>query len=167
MTPLVVHCKRRHGCDVGREIRLRQYTADAQEERVSPDANTSTYAEEHWLTREPEDPGPCHMCQAALRRRDAARRGEVLPFYIVATATSRHYGGPEEGGWWYDALNILAVRRVFTFKGAREAIRELREEHPTCKYGRGSVLGGDDVEVHVFYDESFFPFETRERPRYE
>lgn len=29
-------------------------------------------------------------------------------FYINAYAVTRHYGGPEEGGWWYNAGEPLA-----------------------------------------------------------
>jgi hypothetical protein len=28
--------------------------------------------------------------------------------YINAYAISRNYGGPEEGGWWYDSGRVLA-----------------------------------------------------------
>lgn len=34
------------------------------------------------------------------------------PHYIVAYETTLGYGGPEEGGWWYDNQSVLAFAYV-------------------------------------------------------
>lgn len=92
----------------------------------------------------------------------------IRPIYVAVISTSRHYGGPEEGGWWYDWTDVCEVRRCLTLKSAVGHARELREEYPTCPRGRGSVLGGDDTEVLVSHSLSEIEqCQSTERPRYE
>lgn len=97
------------------------------------------------------------------------RHGLVEPIWIVVTGTSRHYGGPEEGGWWYDWLSIVEVRRVYGWKTALAAVRELREEYPPSRYGRGSAAAGGsmDYAIELHADTRTFPEETTGRPHYE
>jgi hypothetical protein len=115
-----------------------------------------------------EDCGTSHYsreCRRVQKRRERAGRG--LPFYVVTYEITRHYGGPEEGGWWYDWTSINEVARVFTFRQAREAVRRFRDEYPTCRRGRHSVIGGADTFVVLCYDEDEFPQESTETPHYE
>lgn len=113
----------------------------------------------------------CWRCVRRLPRK--ARNAEVAsgklaPFYVVALATTRHFGGREEGGWWYDNTHILDVRKVFDWQQALKHVRELREEHPTCPRGRFSVIGGADVTIRLFRTlEQVSAAENLERPRYE
>lgn len=95
--------------------------------------------------------------------------GEKLQrFFVVVTHQDRRYGGPEEGGWWYDWTTIEDVRKVFGSEGVVSALEKLGEEHPRSKYGRGSVLGtAGDYEFLVCTDQKEFPEETTRRPRYE
>lgn len=159
-----VSCKSRHSCPTKDEARLRAWTAEAKRS----DTTMPLDAALHWETRAPEVPEPCPFCQGARRRREALRSSRLLPFYVVASGTVRCYGGPEEGGWWYDKRRIIEVRAVFTVTGALHTVRELRLDHPTCPKGRHSVIGGEDVEIGVFYDETMFPQESSGgRPSYE
>lgn len=32
--------------------------------------------------------------------------------YITAYAVTRHFGGPEEGGWWYNWYRVLETIRI-------------------------------------------------------
>lgn len=48
---------------------------------------------------------------------------------ITVTLTTREYGGPEEGGWWYDASELLAVRRGRGKKKTRRILRSLRRKY--------------------------------------
>jgi hypothetical protein len=95
----------------------------------------------------------------AERLRDLAE-GLVWPF-------SRHYGGPEDGGWWYDRTTVQEVRKAWDWRTAMKHVRELREEHPTCPRGRFSVIGGTDMYVQTFRTLEDLPEENFERPRYE
>ena len=82
---------------------------------------------------------------AASRRYDRARETVEVGVYSVWY----QYGGPEEGGWGGDCGQLLASRRC----------RPARVEHVTRKllevygfdadYPRTSVLGGDEIGVHV------------------
>ena len=39
--------------------------------------------------------------------------GEVKPFrFISAYVTTRHYGGPEEGGWWYNMSECVQSKPI-------------------------------------------------------
>jgi hypothetical protein len=80
--------------------------------------------------------------------------GKCPPFLVVCYGVDRVYGGPEEGGWYYDRTTVLEVRRAFTFAGGLRAARELRDEHPTCPRGRHSVIGGTDTYVRCVYSEN-------------
>jgi hypothetical protein len=91
------------------------------------------------------------------------------PFYVGVVGTSRHYGGPEEGGWWYDWTDVLDWEEANGWKAGLEIVRRFREEHPTQKYGRHSVLGnGDDTRI-IFSRSSaeIESWQSTERPHYE
>lgn len=111
-------------------------------------------------------------CSERRRRLRAARlaelaEGRVVPFYVATIGVSRHYGGPEEGGWWYDRTTVEEVRKAWDWRTAMRHVRELREEHPTCPRGRFSVIGGTDMYVQTFRTLEDLPEENFERPRYE
>lgn len=94
--------------------------------------------------------------------------GAVLPIYVVVLGISRHYGGPEEGGWWYDWTDVEEVRRVWDWKTARKVIQQLKEDYPDPQYDRGSVLGGTDIEICLTTDvEEIDTWQSTERPYYE
>lgn len=61
---------------------------------------------------------------------------------------SRNYGGPEEGGWWYDTGHCVETRRCATRADAERVQAALRDEYPRTGR-RSSVLGGDDYEVVI------------------
>jgi len=61
---------------------------------------------------------------------------------------TRHYGGPEEGGWYYDRRLFMETDYVQrTPEEARAHARELNEAEKASQPGQGrfSVLGGTDV----------------------
>jgi hypothetical protein len=89
---------------------------------------------------------------------------------ITRYEVSREYGGPEEGGWWWDNYSnpvryleardqyeaIIMARRL---NQAEEATREESREPD-----RFSVAGGAD---HVYLaEDEFGENETKERPYY-
>lgn len=107
--------------------------------------------------------------EMAVRLEMLQTSDKVPPLYAVAVRTTSHYGGPEEGGWWYDWTDILDVRRTFTFRGMLATVRALRAEHDTDQRGRGSVLGNrGDVTVYLTRHEHLIDgLQSTERPRYE
>lgn len=97
---------------------------------------------------------------------------EALPSPIVfvnAYLVDRLYGGPEEGGWWYDSGAPLAS--VPVDRGDEAAIEMWRAKLTTMfsdragSRSRSSVIGGPDIEVYVEdHTAAYFP---AERPYYE
>ncbi len=111
--------------------------------------------------------------------------------YVNAYAVTRHYGGPEEGGWWYNRGQPLAsvpvkigpppqwvpedgcMGRLVGYpdisavdlqalKAERQRLRELFEDVNSGDIN--SVLGGVEVEVY-WEDETAQPF-PEETPYY-
>ena len=88
-----------------------------------------------------------------------------MPEYVSAYAVTRNYGGPEEGGWWYDWYEHLETRPI-PHPAVTEVIRtSLREKHADEEYGDiYSVRGG--VLVRVMLEDEPHEFESTERPYY-
>lgn len=102
---------------------------------------------------------------------------ENVKRYINAYEVSRFYGGPEEGGWWYDSGLKLKSVEVRDDYGATQAIDEMWTEFAET-YGydplthkrvrgltRSNLLGGSDLEIR----EESHPAENypQQRPHYE
>lgn len=102
---------------------------------------------------------------------------DAIPFYLydgskyhdIVIAASydveQNYGGPEEGGWWYDSGTL--VEMVACRPEDRDSVVAALEEKYPRTNRRYSVHGGTDHDVHVYTDkfpQAFFPAET---PHYE
>ena len=96
--------------------------------------------------------------------------------YVNAYAVSRRYGGPEEGGWWYDAgrpvasvpwpeymdSTLIESSKVWL----RKVLSEELEEHSLETVDRFSVCGdGEDLVICV-EDDIATPYPLQ-RPHYE
>lgn len=70
------------------------------------------------------------------------------PFYVNVYSVDRAYGGPEEGGWYYNTAE--PVRSVIVFDGdkAEDVAEKLRQEYPETGK-RYSVLSGADYKVVI------------------
>lgn len=74
--------------------------------------------------------------------------------YVTVYDLSRHFGGPEEGGWWYDTGEVIERHIVIAANDAElterinTLVSRLEEEWPPTGR-RFSVLGGDDYRVSV------------------
>lgn len=75
--------------------------------------------------------------------------------FVSHYRATRHYGGPEEGGWWYDRMEFVEVEFRITGRRALERAREeaiklnrqaQREHRQPCGayQGRYSVAGHTD-----------------------
>jgi hypothetical protein len=67
----------------------------------------------------------------------------------------------------FNWVTVDEVHKVWSFRQARELIRQLREDNPPPRHNRFSAIGGTDVYIDVCADQTEFPRETTERPRYE
>ena len=90
--------------------------------------------------------------------------------YVNAYAVTRHLGGREEGGWWYDAGSPLASVPIRATSNKDNAVvaekARLEEIFEDVNEGDiSSVLGGTRLDVYI-EDEAaeYFP---QERPYYE
>lgn len=88
--------------------------------------------------------------------------------YITASERSQGYGGPEEGGWWFDVIEPIASIQVSTKKEAIAAYNFLvnayaekyEDERPYY-----SAAGGVDFIITI--EDEIAPFYPKEHPRYE
>jgi hypothetical protein len=95
--------------------------------------------------------------------------------HVNAYAVDRVYGGPEEGGWWYDTGTFLGGRAVLqgddeeayetTIEAAKKYLHERFAHEYEGNRSRYSVIGEENFEVYV-EDEPGADF-PQERPHYE
>ncbi|AIW03169.1 hypothetical protein CPT_Mater234 [Bacillus phage Mater] len=85
--------------------------------------------------------------------------------YVNVYLVERCYGGPEEGGWYYnhyECIEVFPVRNI----AADTMLSVLEDEHAHKSWGNiYSVLGGE--EVHVMIEAEPKQSETKEKPIYE
>lgn len=105
---------------------------------------------------------------------DAKRHEEAYPDmpvrYVNAYSITRSYGGPEEGGWWYDEgepLGSIPVKTVEQEDAARKLLQETVGWEPDRRnrIGRYSVNGDADFVICV--EDEMATAYPEERPHYE
>lgn len=85
-------------------------------------------------------------------------------FYVSAYEVERRYGGPEEGGWWYDTGSLVTAVKCNNEEQADYVWDLLTKIYPVTGK-RYSVIGGEDYSVSI--EKTLIPFFPSERPRYE
>lgn len=93
----------------------------------------------------------------------------VIPWHVSVYEIDRAYGGPEEGGWWYDCGEcILTVPvRELTDEEIDGLIATLKKAYPNeSRYGVGSVIY-DGGEYRIGAERDRGADYPAERPRYE
>jgi hypothetical protein len=86
--------------------------------------------------------------------------------FLNVYEVTRHYGGPEEGGWWYNWYECIEVFPVRDEEQGEQLRDWLFSEHEHKKHGNiYSVLGGTDIVVYL--EDEPKESETKERPYYE
>lgn len=102
-------------------------------------------------------------------------RPEPKFFCVSVYLSDRAYGGPEEGGWWYNCgepvLEYGVHTRIFkTYQEARELQEHLEKNLlPILNKGRrpvSSVLSNGVYTIQIDEDEYPSPY-PKERPHYE
>lgn len=95
--------------------------------------------------------------------------------FVSQYEVTRHYGGPEEGGWWYDRSKAIEPASILTGIDRKETYRQafhitralnrvaqaMRKEG--CELGRFSVSGGIDVVFLI--EEKFGEQDDMDEPR--
>ncbi len=85
------------------------------------------------------------------------KRGQHVPieewpyFYITAYSISEHYGGPEEGGWYYKWYNVEETQETESYDEAAQIKMEME-----VKYGLrsqeegigGRMVPGEMIKPH-------------------
>lgn len=74
--------------------------------------------------------------------------------YVNVYEVTRHYGGSEEGGWWYNRYSPLASVPFSSEEEARKSLDNYEEMYKDNNRGDiYSVLGG--VQVTALVEDSF------------
>jgi hypothetical protein len=95
------------------------------------------------------------LAQKIMARKEFKRAtdGCYLSVYFV----SRCYGGPEEGGWWYDDWNYQGSIRCIDERQAQDLKREMEQDpalEPVRNYEAYDALGD---ESNSSYPEGYIP----------
>lgn len=85
-------------------------------------------------------------------------------YWVNVFEVMRKYGGPEEGGWWYDTGQPVASIPVKGLNRAEHLAKAWRKRCPKT-HKRYSVLGGEDFDVRV--ETRFAAPYPAVRPHYE
>lgn len=87
-----------------------------------------------------------------------------LEVYVTVYEIERCYGGPEEGGWWYDDYTPLRVVPCL-LSGAKEIRKRLQEDFSNeGRRDRFSVIGDSEYAINI--ELTMCESETRGRPVY-
>lgn len=91
------------------------------------------------------------------------------PRFVSVYMVTRCYGGPEEGGWWYDSYELRASLPIADYlegaPSADEVEAFLRRIFGEGEGNRFSVLGGYGIHYCREYESG--QSETKGRPTYE
>lgn len=94
-----------------------------------------------------------------------------MVYFISEYTVTLNYGGPEEGGWWYDWNEYeVTVDRAGTQDEAYAIARRMNEQaraehHERYGYDYTSVLGG--TKTAYFVEEEPGDHQSTSRPFYE
>lgn len=96
-------------------------------------------------------------------------RKSILPFFVALYYVQRRYGGPEEGGWYYNAGVRKSKVKVFqdeqtARKFVVRAEKAMAAWHQDNDFPLWRCDGRYDVEVYRDPPPPFYPLE---RPYYE
>lgn len=80
------------------------------------------------------------------------RREMTYPFYLNVYEITQHYGGREEGGWWFDYHKLLETFLVHDKQDKDVMLQRISKFHndPDDRHlrrGRTSAAGGHDIVV--------------------
>jgi hypothetical protein len=86
--------------------------------------------------------------------------------WVVVHEVTREYGGPEEGGWWFDEGRVVYRRRVLPDESQAVIVEQVERTFDTTTSHRFSMAArGSDYRVSIGEDRGEDYPETR--PHYE
>lgn len=107
----------------------------------------------------------CPECKGECYIDTEEKEDEEKIVYVNVYRVTRHYGGAEEGGWWYNWFDCIETYPV-RLKNAEVIKEKLENDYSYIKEGDiYSALGGTDMVVYI--EENPKHSETKERPYYE
>lgn len=72
------------------------------------------------------------------------------PLWVNVYKVTRNYGGPEEGGWWYNEGEPVHTESCESMEEAEAMEKKLAKLYADQKHGNiYSVHGGVDIQVLV------------------
>jgi hypothetical protein len=105
------------------------------------------HTSEHW----------CENCQKAVKVNMIERKARY--WTVAAYETSRAYGGPEEGGWYYTCGSLVA--------GTIRQFREGEDEESNSYINKlNNEFGGGEYITRIVYEKNAPDHFPKDRPRY-
>lgn len=84
-------------------------------------------------------------------------KARVAPWHANVHEVSDAYGGPHEGGWWYDKGTVVgATRGYMTRRGAEKAAEHLSKQFTKNRQGRSSLSISPSDAYQADYDQGVF-----------
>lgn len=105
-----------------------------------------------------------------LIRFDGDNHSTADSWAVAVYDTDRHEGGPEEGGWYYDTRELIAVSLVESAEAADDMVDDLENGEYRSTGDRYSVIysGTGHYDLYVYAPGDKIPHrEPTERPHYE
>lgn len=132
-----------------------------------------------------ESPGCRHLAEISPQAGPPAPSAERFPFHcedcqvkprwVNVYEMSQEYGGPEEGGWWYDSGEPVESRRYVCTSATAEEHRQVRQaELDNASEDDGGNKGRPQYShsnsrgrASVYVEDHFARFFPKSRPHYE
>ena len=70
-------------------------------------------------------------------------------YWAVVYEVDRIYGGPEEGGWWYDAGTLVKSKEFKSEDEAKAKAKKWRKKFPDTGASSSVIYRGGDYHVYV------------------
>lgn len=84
-------------------------------------------------------------------------KSRIAPWHANVHEMSDAYGGPQEGGWWYDTGSLVGSTRGYvTRRGAERAAEKLSKQFTKNKKGRSSLSISPSDAYQSDYDQGVF-----------
>lgn len=95
--------------------------------------------------------------------------------FVSIYSHSQHFGGPEEGGWWYDRMQWQGSKPFNTreeaeawLEKAKEQVEQMnRNEAPARARACASLPDEDEVTCPAGYSEGYIPNDWTDGGEYE
>lgn len=98
-----------------------------------------------------------HNSEIASLPRMERIKARVAPWHANVHEMSDGYGGPQEGGWWYDTGSLVgSTRGYMTRRGAEKAAEKLSKQFTKNKSGRNSLSISPSDAYASDYDQGVF-----------